>query len=124
MDTSLFIVAQLELVMITVPLASKLAPSITFERLVCHQDVTFVICVTPQDVTSILLLAGHHLYSWPESVLNVEFAIKKARVGASDSEGEGEEIAAANATWADEAAWATDISSLVLVFCPVGRGGE
>jgi len=39
-----------------------------------------VICVTPQDVTPILLLAGHHLYSWPESVLNVEFPIKKARV--------------------------------------------
>jgi len=76
MDTSLFIVAQLELVMITVPLASKLAPSITFERLVCHQDVAFVICVTPQDVTPILLLAGHHLYSWPESVLKVEFPIK------------------------------------------------
>jgi len=28
----------------------KLAPSMTFERLVCHQDVVFVICVTPQDV--------------------------------------------------------------------------
>jgi len=31
MDTSLFIVAQLELVMINVPSASKLAPTITFE---------------------------------------------------------------------------------------------
>jgi len=58
--------------MIDVPLASKLAPSMTFERLVCHQDVAIVICVTPQDVNSILLLAGHHLYSWPESVLNSE----------------------------------------------------
>jgi len=38
MDTSLLIVAQLELVMINVPSASKLAPSMTFERLVCHQD--------------------------------------------------------------------------------------
>ena len=37
--TSPFIVAQLELVMINVPLASKLAPSLTFEQLVCHQDV-------------------------------------------------------------------------------------
>ena len=53
MDTSLFIVAQLELVMINVPSASKLAPSLTFERLVCHHDVAFVICVTPQDVTPI-----------------------------------------------------------------------
>jgi len=30
----------------------------------------------------ILLLAGHHLYSWPESVLTVEFLIKNARVEA------------------------------------------
>ena len=71
MDTSLLIVAQFELVMINVPSASKLAPSLTFERLVCHQDAAFVICVTPRDVTPILLLAGHHLYSWPESVLKV-----------------------------------------------------
>ena len=76
MDTSLLVVAQLELVMINVPSASKLAPSLTFERLVCHQDVAFVICVTPQDVNPILLLAGHHLYSWPESVLKVEFPMK------------------------------------------------
>jgi len=74
MDTSLLIVAQLELVMINVPSASKLAPSMTFEWLVCQQDVAFVICVTPQDVTPILLLAGHHLYLWPESVLIVEFS--------------------------------------------------
>jgi len=33
-----------------------------------------------QDVTPILLLAGHHLYSCPESVLKVEFPIKNARV--------------------------------------------
>jgi len=79
MDTSLFIVVQLERVMINVPSASKLAPSMTFERLVRHQDVAFVICVTLQDVIPILLLAGHHLYSWPESVLNVEFPIKNAR---------------------------------------------
>jgi len=52
----------------------------TFERLVCHQDFAFVICVTPQDVTLILFLAGHQLYSWPESVLNVEFPMKNARV--------------------------------------------
>ena len=63
MDTSSLIVAQLELVMINVLSASKLAPSMTFERLVCHQDVAFVIRVTPQDVTPSLLLAGHHLYS-------------------------------------------------------------
>jgi len=69
MDTRLLIVAQLELVKINVPSASKLAPSLTFERLVCHHDVAFVICMTPHDVTPILLLAGHHLYSWPESVL-------------------------------------------------------
>ena len=80
MDPSLLIVAQLELVMINVSSTSKLALSRTFERLVCHQDVTFVICVTPQDVTPILLLAGHHLYSWPESVLKVEFPMKNARV--------------------------------------------
>jgi len=55
MDTSLFFVAKLELVMINVPSASKLALSLTFERLV--EDVAFVICVTPQDVTRILLLA-------------------------------------------------------------------
>jgi len=55
MDTSLLFVAKLELVMINVPSASKLALSLTFERLV--QDVAFVICVTPQDVTPILLLA-------------------------------------------------------------------
>ena len=60
--------------------ASKLAPSLTFEQLVCHHDVAFVICVTPQDVNPILLLAGHHLYSWPESVLKVEFPMKNARV--------------------------------------------
>ena len=48
--------------MINVPSASKLALSMTFERLVCHQDVAFVIRVTLQDVTPILLLAGHHLY--------------------------------------------------------------
>jgi len=47
--------------MINVPSASNLAPSMTFERIVCHQDVDFVICVTPQDVTQFLLLAGHHL---------------------------------------------------------------
>jgi len=47
MDASLFIVAQLELVMINVPLASKWGPTMTFERLVYHQDVAFVICVTP-----------------------------------------------------------------------------
>jgi len=80
MDTSLLFVAQLELVMINVPSASKLAPSLTFERLVCHQDVAFVICVILQDVTPILLLAGHHLYSWPESVLKVEIPMKNARV--------------------------------------------
>jgi len=80
MDTSLLIVAQLELVMINVPSASKLAPSMIFERLVCHQDVAFVICVTPQDATPILLLAGHHLYSWPESVLKVEFRMQNAKV--------------------------------------------
>jgi len=68
MNTSHLIVAKLELVMINVPSASKLAPSMTFERLVCHQDVAFVICVTLQDVDPILLLAGHHLYSWPESI--------------------------------------------------------
>ena len=76
----MFIVVQLELVMINMPSASKLAPSMTFERLVCHQDVAFVICVTLQDMTPILLLAGHHLYSWPESVLKVEFSMKNARV--------------------------------------------
>jgi len=79
MDTTLLIVAQFEPVMINVPSASKLAPSTTFERLVCHQDVAFVICVTPQDVTTILLLAGHHLYSWPESVLNIEFSMHNLR---------------------------------------------
>ena len=66
MDTSLLIVIQLELVMINVLSTSKLAPILTFERLVCHYDVAFMICVTPQDVTPILLLAGHHLYSWPD----------------------------------------------------------
>ena len=80
MDTSLLIIAQLELVMTNVQLASKLALSLTFERLVCHHDVAFVICVTPQDLTSILLLAGHYLYSWSESVLKVEFPMKNARV--------------------------------------------
>jgi len=80
MDTSLLIVVKLELVMINMPSASKLALSLTFERLVCHQDVAFVICVTPQDVTPILLLAGHHLYSWPESVLKVEFPMINDRV--------------------------------------------
>jgi len=79
MDTSLLIVAQLQLVMINVPSASKLAPSRTFERLDCHQEVAFVICVTPHDVTTILLLAGHHWYSWAESVLKVEFPTKNAR---------------------------------------------
>ena len=79
-DKSLVIVAQLELVMIKVPSASKLAPSMTLERLVCLQDVAFLICVTPQDVTPIVLLAGHHLYSWPESELKVEFPINNARV--------------------------------------------
>jgi len=44
--------------------------------------------------------------------------------GASDSEGGEEDIATDSATWADEAAWAADMSSLVLVFGPVGRGGE
>ena len=39
MDTSPLIVAQLEYVMINVPSASKLAPSLTFEPLVSHQDV-------------------------------------------------------------------------------------
>jgi len=51
MDTNFFIVAHWELVMINVPSASELAPSMTFERLVCHQDVAFVICVKTQDVT-------------------------------------------------------------------------
>ena len=66
--------------MINVPSASNLAPSMTFERIVCHQDVDFVICVTPHDVAPILLLAGHHLYSWPESVLKVEFPMINDRV--------------------------------------------
>jgi len=79
-DTCLLIVAQLELVMINVPSASKLAPSMTFERLICHQDVAFVICVTPQDVTPILLLAGYHLHSWPDSVLNAGFPNKNATI--------------------------------------------
>jgi len=80
MDTGLFIVAQLELVMINVPSALNFAPSLSFERLVCHQEVAFVICVTPRDVTPILLLAGHHLYSWPESVLKVEFPMTNVKV--------------------------------------------
>jgi len=80
MDTSLLIVIQLELVMINVLSASKLAPILTFERFVCHHDSAFMICVTPQDVTPILLLAGHHLYSWAEFVLKVEFPMKNARV--------------------------------------------
>ena len=80
MDTSLLVLTQLELVMINVLSASKLAPNMTFERLVCHQNVAFVICVTPQNVTPILLLAGHHLYSWPESVPKVEFSMKNARI--------------------------------------------
>jgi len=80
MDTSLLIVSQLELVMINVPSASKLAPSLTFEQLVCHQVVAFVICVTSQNATPVLLLAGHHLYSWPESVLKAEFPMINARV--------------------------------------------
>jgi len=67
--------------MMNVPSASKLAPSMTFERLVCHQDVAFVICVTPQDVTPILLLAGLHLYSWPES------AVRHQRIASSDQVG-------------------------------------
>jgi len=66
--------------MISVSTALKLAPCMTFERLVCHQDVAFLICVTPQDVTSILLLAGHHLYLLPESVLNGEIPMKNTRV--------------------------------------------
>ena len=49
-------------------------------RACLDKDVAFVICVTPQDVTPILLLAGRHLYSWPESVLNVEFTMKNAVV--------------------------------------------
>jgi len=80
MDTGLFIVAQLELVMNNAPLASELVLCMIFEGLVCHQDFPFVICVTPQDVTPILLLAGHHLYSWPESVLNVDIPSKNLRV--------------------------------------------
>ena len=43
MDTRLLIIVQLEVVMINVPSVSKLAPSMTFEQLVCHQDVAFVI---------------------------------------------------------------------------------
>ena len=65
--------------MINMPSASKLALSMTFERLVCRQDVAFVICETPQDVTPILLLSGHHLYSWPGFVLKVEFLLKKCQ---------------------------------------------
>ena len=33
----------------------------------------------------------------------------------------GEGIAVTSTAWADEAAWATDISSLVLVLRPVGK---
>jgi len=67
--------------MIHILSASKLAPGMTFEQLVCHQDVAFVMCVALQDATPILLLlAGHHLYSWPASVLNVDFPMKNARV--------------------------------------------
>ena len=84
MDTILFIVAHFELVMINVPSVSESAPSMTFERLVCHPDITFVMCVTPQDLTSILLLtevvSRHHLYSLSESVLNVELPIKNTKV--------------------------------------------
>ena len=77
-----FIVTQLKFVKINVPLALEFGPSMTFKRLVCHTDVAFIICVTVKllDVTTILMLAGHHVYSWPESVLNVEFPRKKTRV--------------------------------------------
>jgi len=67
METSLFIVAQFELVILNVPSELELAPCMTFERLVCYQDIAFVICVTPQDVTQILLLAALHLFSCPDS---------------------------------------------------------
>jgi len=66
--------------MINVSSSSKLASGMTFEELICHQDVVVMICVTLQDVTPILLLAGHYLYSWPESTLNVQIPMKNARV--------------------------------------------
>jgi len=43
-NTGLFIFAQLKLVMINVPSASKLATSMTFERLVRHQDIIRDLC--------------------------------------------------------------------------------
>jgi len=42
MDANLCIIDQLELVMINVLSASELAFSMTFERLVCHQDVALL----------------------------------------------------------------------------------
>ena len=45
MDTSLLVLTQLELVMINVMWASELAPSMTFERPVCHQDIVVSWCV-------------------------------------------------------------------------------
>jgi len=33
-----------------------------------------------EPVSTILLLAGHHMYSWPESVLTIEFSMHNLRV--------------------------------------------
>ena len=79
MDTNELIAAELEIVTINMPSVSELSPGMISGRLVCHQDVAFVICVMLQDITPLLLLAKHHLYSWRESVLNVEFPIKNAK---------------------------------------------
>ena len=81
MDMNLFVVEQLELVMFHVPSAPLTSPRTVVDRLSFHQDVVFVICVTPHAVTPIVLLDGHHLYSSPASVLGVELRMKTKRQG-------------------------------------------
>ena len=77
---NLFIVEQLELVMFHVPSAPSTSPRTVVDRFSFHQDVALVICVTTHAVTPIVLLAGHHLYSCPTSVLGVELSMENARV--------------------------------------------
>ena len=48
----------------------------------------------------------------------------KPEACASDAEGVERALAADNADWTEEAAWATDMSSLVFVFRALWRGGE
>jgi len=56
------------------------SPSWTDVRFTCHHDTAFVMHMILQQVLSIVLPSGNHLYSCPKSISNDVFLVKKARI--------------------------------------------